>query len=320
MSVLQTRIIQGDSYKTMKVVVTGGSGFIGSHLVERLLKEGHHVHVIDNLATGRLSNLQSVSDNENLKIHDVDITNVDALNQIFNIVDWVFHLAALADIVPSIENPLPYHLTNVSGTLSVLEAARHCEVKKLVYAASSLTGPFTEIEDAFEKAVPQVDVRMVFAGSQALRLQIEQGALADVFASANQTHMDALIRGKHIEKSHYFASNELALIVPNNNPAGVETLADLASTSLLVLGSDNVPVGTYTEQLLDRAELELGEGFKARVQDQAVSFENNVRLVRSKVEMGEANAAIVYLTESMSPSLKIVSIPGHLRVPIRYPV
>tara|TARA_Y100001960_G_scaffold31481_1_gene27464 strand:- start:51859 stop:52653 length:795 start_codon:yes stop_codon:yes gene_type:complete len=190
----------------------------------------------------------------------------------------------------------------------------------LVYAASSLTGPFTEIEDAFEKAIPQVDVRMVFAGSQALRLQIEQGAPADIFASANQTHMDALIRGKHIEKSHYFASNELALIVPNNNPAGVETFADLASTSLLVLGSDNVPVGTYTEQLLDRAELELGEGFKARVQGQAVSFENNVRLVRSKVEMGEANAAIVYLTESMSPSLKIVSIPGHLRVPIRYPV
>jgi UDP-glucose 4-epimerase len=121
----------------MKVVVTGGSGFIGSHLVEQLLKEDHHVHVIDNLATGRLSNLQSVSDNVNLKMHDVDITNVDALKQIFNNVDWVFHLAALADIVPSIENPLPYHLTNVSGTLSVLEAARQCEIKRLVYAASS---------------------------------------------------------------------------------------------------------------------------------------------------------------------------------------
>ena len=137
MSVLQTRIIQGDSYETMKVVVTGGSGFIGSHLVEQLLMEGHHVQVIDNLVTGRLSNLQSVSDNTNLNIHDIDITDLDPLKQIFNDVDWVFHLAALADIVPSIENPLQYHSTNVSGTLCVLEAARQCEIKKFVYAASS---------------------------------------------------------------------------------------------------------------------------------------------------------------------------------------
>lgn len=219
---------------------------------------------------------------------------------------WLFPLAIAFSVI-------------LSGCVQP-SADQNTKTELLVYAASSLTEPFTEIEGAFEKANPEVDVRMVFAGSQALRLQIEQGAPADIFASANQAHMDALIRGRHINKSRYFASNELALIVPNNNPAGVETLADLASTSLLVLGSDNVPVGAYTEQLLDRAELGLGEGFKARVQGQAVSFENNVRLVRSKVEMGEANAAIVYLTEAMSPKLKIVPMPGNLRVHIRYPV
>lgn len=115
-------------------MVTGGAGFIGSHLVETLLKAGHRVRVIDNYSTGRPSNL---TPHENLTVHEADVADYQAIAPLFQGVDWVFHLAALADIVPSIQHPLAYHHANVNGTISVLEAARHADVKRFVYTASS---------------------------------------------------------------------------------------------------------------------------------------------------------------------------------------
>jgi UDP-glucose 4-epimerase len=119
-----------------KCVVTGGAGFIGSHLVERLLADGHRVAVIDNLANGRLANLEHIQ-SDRLVIHRLDVADLEAIKPVFVAADWVFHLAALADIVPSIENPLAYHRANVDGTAAVLEAARHSGIKRFVYAASS---------------------------------------------------------------------------------------------------------------------------------------------------------------------------------------
>lgn len=121
----------------MRTLVTGGAGFIGSHLVERLLGEGHSVVVLDNFATGNPENLSAVKDDSRLELHQVDIAGTDDLGPWFKGVDWVFHLAALADIVPSIENPVKYYRSNVDGTVAVLEAARKAEVQKLVYSASS---------------------------------------------------------------------------------------------------------------------------------------------------------------------------------------
>ena len=118
-------------------IVTGGAGFIGSHLVECLLADGHAVRVLDNLATGRLANLQHLQDNPGLSFHQVDVTEPEQIGTLFTDVDWVFHLAALADIVPSIERPLDYHRANVDGTAAVLEAARAAGVRRFVYAASS---------------------------------------------------------------------------------------------------------------------------------------------------------------------------------------
>jgi UDP-glucose 4-epimerase len=121
-----------------KVIVTGGAGFIGSHLVERLLSDGHKVTVIDNFSTGSLENLEHLRSNKNLKVVKADISaNLTNLPNYFRGVDWVFHLAALADIVPSIENPLIYHKANVDGTINILELARKYKVKRFVYAASS---------------------------------------------------------------------------------------------------------------------------------------------------------------------------------------
>jgi UDP-glucose 4-epimerase len=120
----------------VRTVVTGGAGFIGSHMVDRLLAEGHEVVVIDNCSTGRLENLAHVQANPRLKVHVADIAR-DDIAAFFMGADWVIHLAAIADIVPSIQMPVPYHRSNVDGTMAVLEAARAAKVKRLVYAASS---------------------------------------------------------------------------------------------------------------------------------------------------------------------------------------
>ncbi|MBI4283911.1 MAG: SDR family oxidoreductase [Chloroflexi bacterium] len=120
-----------------RVIVTGGAGFIGSHLVERLLGDGREVLVLDNFSTGRMGNLAHVKDSRQLTIVQADIANYREVKPFFEGVDWVFHLAALADIVPSIQQPLKYHRANVEGTSVVLEAARSSGVKRFIYAASS---------------------------------------------------------------------------------------------------------------------------------------------------------------------------------------
>ncbi len=118
-------------------VVTGGCGFIGSHLVDLLLAQGFEVRVIDNLTGGRRSNLGHHSADVPLKIFEQDIRDISKESPIFDGCDFVFHLAGIGDIVPSIEYPSDYMDVNVNGTVKVLEAARHAQVKKFVYASSS---------------------------------------------------------------------------------------------------------------------------------------------------------------------------------------
>ncbi len=121
----------------MKGLITGGCGFIGSHLADRLIELGHDVVVIDNLDCGRLENISQLMDRENFKFYQADICDLYAIKPCFEEVDWVFHLAGMADIVPSIENPAKYYDCNVTGTFNVLEAARAAKVKRFIYAASS---------------------------------------------------------------------------------------------------------------------------------------------------------------------------------------
>ena len=119
----------------MKILITGGAGFIGSHLVDKLLEMGHKVVVLDNFSTGRKENLSHVDGQIQLVECDLSVKG-DWIKE-FNGVDWVFHLASLADIVPSIQNPESYFRSNVDATFYVLEAARHANVKRFVYSASS---------------------------------------------------------------------------------------------------------------------------------------------------------------------------------------
>jgi len=121
----------------MRALVTGGAGFIGSHICQELLSRGHQVLAVDNLASGRLENFEEFGDTKNFEFKKVDILDRDGLLPLFKGTDWVFHMAGLADIVPSIEKPALYFDVNVKGTLNVLEAAKNAGVTRFTYAASS---------------------------------------------------------------------------------------------------------------------------------------------------------------------------------------
>jgi len=121
----------------MRVLVTGGAGFIGSHVCELLVQANHQVIIIDNLNGGRVENIAPLLSHKHVQFQQADIRDNGQIKYLFNDVDWVIHLAGIADIVPSIEAPQDYFSTNVQGTLNVLECARQSGVKRFVYAASS---------------------------------------------------------------------------------------------------------------------------------------------------------------------------------------
>src|SRR6266542_406636 len=133
-------------------VVTGGAGFIGSHMVDLLLDEGFRVHVIDNLVGGRLQNQEHRKRDPDFHIESRDVKELAAEDPLFQDAEYVFHFAGIGDIVPSIDRPTDYLSTNVMGTIQVLEAARHARVRKLVYAASSSCYGLAEEVPTTEKA------------------------------------------------------------------------------------------------------------------------------------------------------------------------
>ncbi|MBI5929014.1 MAG: SDR family oxidoreductase [Chloroflexi bacterium] len=132
-------------------LVTGGGGFIGSHLVEALLAEGHIVRVVDDFSTGKRENLATVA--AKITLHEISITHANALQEVMQGVDYVFHQAAIASVPRSIEDPLLCHEVNVTGTLNVLNVARQAGVKRVIYAASS--SAYGDIEgDAQDESMP----------------------------------------------------------------------------------------------------------------------------------------------------------------------
>lgn len=119
------------------VVITGGAGFIGSHMVDLCVDQGYRVHVIDNLISGREGNLTQHKNNQDVLLDNRDILDIEENDSLFKNAKYVFHFAGIGDIVPSIEQPIKYMSINVQGTAKVLEASRFAKVDKLVYAASS---------------------------------------------------------------------------------------------------------------------------------------------------------------------------------------
>ena len=193
-----------------------------------------------------------------------------------------------------------------------------------IFAAASLTDAFTEIGKAFEAANPNTTLTFNFAGSQALRTQIQEGAPADVFASANNKEMTALIETSFVtaESSQVFLSNKLVVILPANNPAGIDSLEDLASAGIkIVFAAEEVPVGKYTREALDKMNASFGSDFKDKVLANVVSNEDNVKQVVAKIQLGEADAGIVYTSDAVAaPELQTIEIPTDLNVIAKYPI
>lgn len=132
--------------------VTGGAGFIGSHIVERLLKDGNTVRIIDDLSSGKLSNIAHMQGDKH--VAHVSITNLDELRPLFTGVDTVFHHAALASVTQSVDDPLLNHAVNVTGTLNVLLAARDAGVRRVVFAASSAAYGDNPVDYKHEAMLP----------------------------------------------------------------------------------------------------------------------------------------------------------------------
>jgi molybdate transport system substrate-binding protein len=213
----------------------------------------------------------------------------------------------------------------LAGCASTATPASAPEAQTLnIFAAASLTDAFTEIGKNFEAAHPNVTVTFNFAGSQALRTQIEEGAPADVFASANKTEMDALVTDALVAQGapQVFLNNKLVVILPANNTAALTKLEDLANPGIkLVLAAEEVPVGKYARQTLDALNGQFGSDFKDKVLANVVSNEDNVKQVVAKVQLGEADAGIVYTSDAVAASeLKTIEIPTELNVIAQYPI
>lgn len=193
-----------------------------------------------------------------------------------------------------------------------------------VYAAASLTDAFTEIGKAFDASHPNVTITFNFGGSQNLRTQIEQGAPADVFASANSKEMDSLVTGKFVDADapKIFLTNQLVVVLPESNPAGITTLEDLGKPGIkLVLAAEEVPAGKYARQILENLNTSYGSDYKAKVLANVVSNEDNIKQAVTKVQLGEADASIVYVSDAVaSPELLKIEIPAEMDVVARYPI
>ena len=202
------------------------------------------------------------------------------------------------------------------------------EPKELtVFTATSLTGAFSEIGQMYKNET-NISVSFNFDGSQALRTQIENGAYADVFASANQKQMKAIENDELMNNSSIviFTKNKLSLIVPKGNPAKIVNLSDLAKPGLkIVMGTKDVPVGDYALQIISKLgnDSAYGPDYKTKVLANVISQETNVNYVVTKVALGEADVGFAYvsdITEDLTSKVDKIDIPDEYNVVAQYPM
>lgn len=196
-----------------------------------------------------------------------------------------------------------------SGHTSASSASSLAEIK--VFAAASLTEAFGKIATEFTAVHPNVKVAFNFAGSQTLATQIQQGAPADVFASASKANMDVV--ASLVDTPKTFAGNRLEIVVAKGNPKHISDLADLARSDLkVVLGEPFEPAGKYAAQVLAEQHVTV----------RPVSFEDTVKSEVTKVSLGEADAGIVWVTDvaAAGGSVDGVPIPNDQNVVAKYPI
>jgi len=197
----------------------------------------------------------------------------------------------------------------------------------VVFAAASLTEPFNQIKTELEKANPGLKITYSFGGSNTLRTQLEQGAKADVFASANQTEMDKALASNLVpDKGTTFVRNRLVVILPKGNPGKIQKLQDLANPGLkFVTAQKDVPVGGYTLTALDKMSKDpaFGNDFSTKVQTNIVSRETDVKQVVAKIQIGEGDVGVVYssdVTAKVSLDITTIEIPDQFNTVASYPI
>ncbi len=209
-------------------------------------------------------------------------------------------------------------------TLAGMSAA--AERTLTVFGASSLTEYLDAAKKIFEKAHPGVEVRLNIASSSQCRMQIEQGAPADVFMSADTTNMEPLVAAKSAIQPVVFAHNRLTVIIPKSNPGHVQALDDLGRKGLkLIIGAAEVPVGKYTRTVIDKMDAsgKFGKDFGRRVLANVRSEEPAVKAVVTKVSLNEADAGICYIsdvTPAVRGKLTAIRIPDQLNVVADYSI
>ncbi|WP_437836914.1 molybdate ABC transporter substrate-binding protein [Sorangium sp. So ce1153] len=222
-----------------------------------------------------------------------------------------------------------YLLVLVAACLALLGGCERSEPDRaqredrlVVFAAASLRDVFTAMGEDFKRSHAGVEVTFNFAGTQELRTQLEQGAAADVFASADQRHMAELVKAQRASSPAVFARNEPVIVVAKESAGAIRGLADLPAADRIVIGAPEVPIGRYTLEILDRASRSMGADFRARVEAKVVSRELNVRQVLAKVRLGEAQAGVVYRTDAQAAQdgVSIVAIPPDINVIAEYPI
>lgn len=217
-------------------------------------------------------------------------------------------------------------LTLFLGSLLACRQEEHspseAERQLVVFAATSLKDAFDALAADFRRSHPGVELRLNFAGTQELHTQLEHGAAADLFASADQRHMQELLRAGRVLKPSTFARNEPVLVVSHEKREQIRRFSDLPLAGRIILGVPEVPIGRYSLLILDRASKALGSDFRARVEAKVISRELNVRQVLAKVSLGEADAGIVYRSDTRAAGehVAVVPIPSELNVIAEYPI
>jgi molybdate transport system substrate-binding protein len=199
-------------------------------------------------------------------------------------------------------------------------SAKHEQL--VVFAATSLRDVFTGMSQDFQRAHPNIEVKLNFAGTQELHTQLDHGASADVFASADQRHMQELLQAGRVKAPAIFARNEPVVVVAKEKRAELRSFADLPNAARIIIGVPEVPIGRYTLQILDHASLTLGADFRKRVEAKIISRELNVRQVLAKVSLGEADAGVVYRSDAgaAAAGVAVITIPPEINVIAEYPI
>jgi molybdate transport system substrate-binding protein len=194
-----------------------------------------------------------------------------------------------------------------------------------VLAASSLTDAFGELAKTFEQQNPGVTVKQSFESSSTLLTQIQQGAPADVFASASEEEMDTAVKENLTgEKPEVFVKNREVIMVPKDNPAGIRDFRDVAKPGVrLVLAEEGVPAADYALEILGKADEKYGSGFEKDVLSNVVSRESDVRASVNRVVVGDADATFGYAsdyTPDVRDRVEVVPIPPDLNIVATYPI